>query len=150
MLVRLGHTIRELELTMIESVVERKFDKILIWEDFLYFPTKRQIHPVVVVGIQETAIHEKCAQSLNFVLCKSNIPMTGHEEERIREKLVTRKIDEFILWIYINVGVLSDKGKKVWFLGWAIVPITTAVVLETCDPKCAFNLRLSQTYRSKA
>ena len=133
MLVDFGDAVREIKMTVIESVREWKLDQILLGEDLLDFSPEGFVHAVVVIGVEEATRFEILSESLHFFIGKANVPVSCHEDERIRKEVFARDFDKLILGVDVDVCILLDEVKKVDFLIWIVVPIPPAAVFETGD-----------------
>jgi hypothetical protein len=138
------HAVRKVELAAVEAIAEGELHQILIGEHLPDLASKRFIHAVVIIGVEESAVRKIAAKALDLVVGEGDVAVARQEKERIREKLIAREVDELINRIRVDRRVLSHEFEEVDLFGGVVVPIPAAAVFESCDSKLALNARLGK------
>ena len=135
----LWDAIREVEMTAVQPVRERKLRQLLVGKHFFDLAAKGLIHAVIIIRVQESAVHQVRSQSLDLIVGECDIAVTSHEEKRIGKEFLTRDVDELISRCGIDGSVGPNEFQEIDLLGLIIVPVPAAAVLEPGDAELALD-----------
>jgi hypothetical protein len=116
---------------VIDGMAEREFRQIISREDPSDFSAKGFIHPVIVIGVKESALREILAQPLNFFLTEPDVTMASHEEEWMLKELWILKLQNRLLLHNLYAGSLINFTHQVRDDRPVVVPIASTTIFQS-------------------
>src|SRR5437660_217169 len=132
-LVNLRDPLRELIRYVIDRVRQRDFNEGVVGKHARDLAPERLVHPIVVVGMEETALLEVAAQDRHLLVGEAHVAVPRHIEVRdVPEAGARQRHDPFPL-VHGEAGALADRAEQVHEFRGTRVPVAAAIVVEAAD-----------------